>query len=627
MELRSFAPLRSSSNPFADEHAAQIAGPAAAAQLLPIGDTPSARKVNKNTAPAKPSPAHRQTGAPLVELNSSRNAPQRGPGARSPPTGTILDLDAPLSPMMALDTRSQHGGEDEGPLTGGSALDPYGPRQSGWYSPAAPSTAASRHFGFMDNDPAARDAAYDELMAGRSSYARSVKSIPESTMVRSESGHDGPDVEAPELPTPSARAQYASTSGGDPLDRHMSSGTSMSSGSSVSMDYFNPSQLITPMTPGTAKRVQVGKSGGRAEVIRVPSSGSKKGGVRSKRYNSAQVEPGSGVDLDDLASPPMSSEGHDPFDEERAVPGQRTARPAVPASATGSNLSRAFSGRTDATAGTGGRHLSTATTASFGIPILDGSRYAQGLPLHSFIDPSGHDDRPLSWFDEDGQPIEMDEEGHPVEQDRVAGMVAANGQRYAVSRNQVRQSTASSIGGLSVFDGIPFHVQGEMPANAAEAVAAARAREAQQGQDARRLDGEEEQVRTALSPPSSYGFTPSTEQSVSTAGTERGYTTSGLSTANATAGTRPISGGSDYSQSSATTARALPVTGSSITVATGNSAMPTGATTGNQSNSTGTSGPSISSSQATRGTAAPRTVSHPLRQSDEGGLDDYDFKM
>ncbi|KDN42596.1 hypothetical protein K437DRAFT_263717, partial [Tilletiaria anomala UBC 951] len=137
-------------------------------QLLPIssGDGSTCNIVG----PTQPIQAHRTTGAPLIELNKGKSSTTRGsggtgancavgPASANVPTGTILDLDAPPSPMspaLAEGGRAYSDARGSMAMRAQSQIDPYS-RESGWYSPAAPSTAASRHFDFPDrlgSDPA-----------------------------------------------------------------------------------------------------------------------------------------------------------------------------------------------------------------------------------------------------------------------------------------------------------------------------------------------------------------------------------------------------------------------------------------------------------------------------------------
>ncbi len=167
----------------------------------------------------------------------------------------------------------------------------------------------------------------------------------------------------------------------------------------------------------------------------------------------------------------------DPFDDVRAAD-EMTHSSSKNDSLSAPLATKANSSRSSAgTSHTGG---------SFGIPIFDDGDYAHGVPLHSYIDVNVEGSR-LSWYDEDiGQSFHMDAQGFPV---------SADGQRMSLNSDQTdrfersrrsmlarrsayRQSTASSVGGFSVFDGIPFQLgQETMPANAAENVAAIRTAE------------------------------------------------------------------------------------------------------------------------------------------------------
>ncbi|KDN41166.1 hypothetical protein K437DRAFT_180260 [Tilletiaria anomala UBC 951] len=496
-------------------------------------------------------------------------------------------------------------------------------------------------------------------------------------MVRSEAAHDGSDVEVPDVDTmPPLPSQYASAPGSTAMagasHRHLSTATFASSGSSVSMDYVLSSKIVTPLTPGSAKRVQVA-NGGKPELVR-SFSGNSKGKVRSKRYNSNAATAGSSVGDDDEQGgmTPTSSElahgGADPFDDEAAVrasmdePEPRALKNSGPMVVQGSGA--ASSNPRAATAGFSRSDMgrSGTTTASFGIPIFDGSHYAQGLPLHSFIDPRSGSSAALdanrpSWFDEDGDLVDATEVAAPTVPGGAAPSVSGRAVR---ARNNsgphhrpgkdVRQSTASSIGGLSVFDGIPFHLEhGEMPANAAEAVVAARAHQQQRDREqiahsAARCSLDTDAGDADFAPPPRYAPAAGPASGVLRDEKEQGsghgipsadtafsgITTFEPSTGNATAGTGK-STTSGCSQSSAATAMPrlgtplkADLEGAPTTTTASVYSMPSAAPTTEESlrtSSTNTSGPSISSSQATHGSSNAVRVNLPPRINE--GLDEY----
>ncbi len=188
-------------------------------------------------------PAAKDTSAPLIELNGARASSQR---QAKPAEKTIMDQDEPRhevpTPVIAPNSATR-------------LLDTDGSiRESGIFSPAAPSTAASRHFAIRDSNSTALDSAYTDLRASQ----------------HKSTGPAGREANSLLLP-PGSEAGSAS-----PRLRP-DSGLSQLSGSSISLD---DTATDSATQPQSARRVQM-MNGGKAEVVQ--ALGSSKS-VRSKRF-------------------------------------------------------------------------------------------------------------------------------------------------------------------------------------------------------------------------------------------------------------------------------------------------------------------------------------------------------
>lgn len=403
--------------------------------------------------PMTPQPMH-----PL----SSRSDIQRGPQRQSAPDSattfssqgsgrSLIATPQPARPARSpeLNLRLADGaepgklGSDLSRSASQKTASSYnGSDQYSLLSPAAPSTARSKQFDFMSVDPSTMPE-YNSTLASSGVYSRS------------------PDAAA----------------------RHLSTTTTMttSSTSTSGLDYvLSTPHIVTPVSSDGARRVQLNQ--GKAQLVRSLSA------VRAEAKAKGLATP---VGSDAGASP--VGERADPFADSAAV------RPASPSTTFGgptagsARVSVGGSTFADDSMRSQSRQSTKSyqSASSFGIPILDVSSN-DGPGLRDPRDFSPADAHRSSW-NTSGTHTRPASSASQLTM-RTMGSMPGNG---------ARQSNASSIGGLSVFDGIPFNFGQQVfdVPNAAATVAAAQAASKQADLKAHAEDGKEDEEDDSLVAP------------------------------------------------------------------------------------------------------------------------------